>query len=121
MVVCTQEYQNGHSAEVYCVVFSPRGDTFFSGSLDETIRMWRLHADGGRPDGDFVRVFKGHDDGVLSVALTPDGKWLMSGSKDGDVQFWDPETGVAQLMLQGHKSAGEFSSLLPVFASVASY
>jgi glucose repression regulatory protein TUP1 len=46
---------------------------------------------------------------VLSVALTPDGNWVMSGSKDRGVQFWDPRTGEAQLMLQGHKNSGKSS------------
>ena len=43
---------------------------------------------------------------MLSVALTPDGNWVLSGSKDRGVQFWDPRTGIAQLMLQGHKNSG---------------
>lgn len=30
----------------------------------------------------------------------------MSGSKDRGVQFWNPQTGEAQLMLQGHKNSG---------------
>lgn len=33
----------------------------------------------------------------------------MSGSKDRGVQFWDPNTGNAQMMLQGHKNSGETS------------
>lgn len=45
-------------------------------------------------------------DFVLSVALTPDGQWVLSGSKDRGVHFWDPTTGTAQLMLQGHKNSG---------------
>lgn len=45
---------------------------------------------------------------MLSVCLTPDGQWLMSGSKDRGVQFWDPVTGVAQMMLQGHKNSGKY-------------
>lgn len=44
---------------------------------------------------------------MLSVCLTPDGHWVMSGSKDRGVQFWDPITGNAQMMLQGHKNSGE--------------
>jgi hypothetical protein len=46
-------------------------------------------------------------DFVLSVALTPGGDWVLSGSKDRGVQFWDPQTGDAQLMLQGHKNSGK--------------
>jgi glucose repression regulatory protein TUP1 len=48
---------------------------------------------------------------VLSVCLTPDGHWVMSGSKDRGVQFWDPVTGNAQMMLQGHKNSGESNEL----------
>lgn len=44
---------------------------------------------------------------MLSVCLTPDGQWVMSGSKDRGVQFWDPVTGNAQMMLQGHKNSGK--------------
>jgi glucose repression regulatory protein TUP1 len=66
--------------------------------------------------GDCIRIFEGHKDFVLSVALSPDGKWVMSGSKDRGVQFWDPETGDAQLMLQGHKNSGE--SLLMIFTFI---
>lgn len=51
-------------------------------------------------------------DFVLSVALTPHGDWVLSGSKDRGVQFWDPHTGVAQLMLQGHKNSGMFNPCL---------
>ena len=61
--------------------------------------------------GECIRVFEGHKDFVLSVALTPDGNWVMSGSKDRGVQSWDPETGFAQLMLQGHKNSGKLTSL----------
>lgn len=45
------------------------------------------------------------------MCLTPDGAWVMSGSKDRGVQFWDPVTGNAQMMLQGHKNSGEFDSI----------
>ena len=85
-----------------------------SGSLDKTIRMWRLNNVGrsmggvNPKSGECIRTFEGHKDFVLSVALTPDGNWVMSGSKDRGVQFWDPETGHAQLMLQGHKNSGMF-------------
>ena len=84
-----------------------------SGSLDKTIKMWELNNGGfynragvQPKSGKCVKTFEGHKDFVLSVALTPDGQWVMSGSKDRGVQFWDPATGKAQLMLQGHKNSG---------------
>lgn len=109
--------ENGHKDSVYSVAFSPNGGHLVSGSLDKTIRMWKLNnyprLSGGPKNGECIRTFEGHKDFVLSVALTPNGEWVMSGSKDRGVQFWDPETGHAQLMLQGHKNSGEFL-LLPL-------
>ena len=58
-------------------------------------------------------------DFVLSVALTPDGQWVMSGSKDRGVQFWDPRTGNAQLMLQGHKNSVISIDLSPATSLLA--
>lgn len=111
------EGEQGHKDSVYSVAFSPGGEHLVSGSLDKTIRMWRLNPQGRNypgmgggncKSGECIRVFEGHKDFVLSVALTPDGGWVMSGSKDRGVQFWDPESGQAQLMLQGHKNSGKF-------------
>ena len=102
------EGEDGHKDSVYSVAFSPSGTHLVSGSLDKTIRMWKLNTSGTGPKGgECIRTFTGHKDFVLSVALTPNGEWVMSGSKDRGVQFWDPETGNAQLMLQGHKNSGK--------------
>ncbi|KAJ9628547.1 general transcription repressor [Taxawa tesnikishii (nom. ined.)] len=102
----------GHKDSVYSVAFSPSSRELVSGSLDRTIRMWELQTTqqyhmrpSGPKGGKCIRTFEGHKDFVLSVALTPDGQWVLSGSKDRGVQFWDPVTGDAQLMLQGHKNS----------------
>ena len=107
------EGEQGHKDSVYSVAFSPDGRHLVSGSLDKTIKMWELNNGGfynragvQPKSGKCVKTFEGHKDFVLSVALTPDGQWVMSGSKDRGVQFWDPATGQAQLMLQGHKNSG---------------
>ena len=57
------------------------------------------------PTYPLLHVTNTRQDYVLSVCLTPDGQWVMSGSKDRGVQFWDPNTGNAQMMLQGHKNS----------------
>lgn len=49
---------------------------------------------------------------MLTTTFTVDQRWIVSGSKDLSVQFWDPETGIAQLMLQGHKNSGMLSVTL---------
>ncbi|KAF2203445.1 WD40 repeat-like protein [Delitschia confertaspora ATCC 74209] len=100
----------GHKDSVYSVAFAPQGNQLVSGSLDKTIKMWELSAPnrmmpGAPPGGKCIRTFEGHKDFVLSVALTPHGEWVLSGSKDRGVQFWDPVTGIAQLVLTGHKNS----------------
>lgn len=112
------EGEQGHNDSVYSVAFSPDGRNLVSGSLDKTIKMWELNnagmysRAGNHPkSGKCVKTFEGHKDFVLSVALTPDGQWVMSGSKDRGVQFWDPATGQAQLMLQGHKNSGKYENV----------
>ncbi|KAF2086961.1 WD40 repeat-like protein [Saccharata proteae CBS 121410] len=102
------EGEIGHKDSVYSVAFAPQGNDLVSGSLDKTIKMWQLAGNvpgAGPKGGKCTRTFEGHKDFVLSVALTPDNQWVLSGSKDRGVQFWDPQTGVAQLMLQGHKNS----------------
>ena len=111
-LVVKLEGEQGHKDSVYSVAFAPSGDRLVSGSLDKTIKMWELTTNNrfmsthAAPSGKCIRTFEGHKDFVLSVALTPHGDWVLSGSKDRGVQFWDPHTGVAQLMLQGHKNSG---------------
>jgi len=115
-LVVRLEGDQGHKDSVYSVAFAPSGDRLVSGSLDKTIKMWELTTPprlvpGAMPTGKCIRTFEGHKDFVLSVALTPHGDWVLSGSKDRGVQFWDPHTGVAQLMLQGHKNSGKLLQL----------
>ena len=118
-LVVRLEGEQGHKDSVYSVAFAPSGGRLVSGSLDKTIKMWELttptrFGPGNAPSGKCVRTFEGHKDFVLSVALTPHGDWVLSGSKDRGVQFWDPHTGVAQLMLQGHKNSGMLMSSPPL-------
>lgn len=116
-LVVRLEGEHGHKDSVYSVAFAPSGNRLVSGSLDKTIKMWELSTqnrfvpNGNHPSGKCIRTFEGHKDFVLSVALTPHGDWVLSGSKDRGVQFWDPHTGVAQLMLQGHKNSGMFITM----------
>ncbi|KAI9865005.1 MAG: general transcription repressor [Vezdaea acicularis] len=103
------EGPRGHKDSVYSVAFSPNGRELVSGSLDKTIKLWEFAPNRAREapqGGKCIRTFEGHKDFVLSVALTQDSRWVLSGSKDRGVQFWDPLTGDAQLMLQGHKNSG---------------
>jgi WD40 repeat protein len=67
---------NGHSGEVTSVAISPDGQTFVSGSEDETIKVWHLQT------GELLRTLEGHSIWVWSVAISPDGQTLVSGNLD---------------------------------------
>jgi len=114
-VVMRTEGEQGHKDSVYSVAFTPNGRELISGSLDKTIKMWDLRSrpGGANMSGDCMRTFDGHRDFVLSVASTPEPdhvmpmSYIMSGSKDRGVVFWDVQTGIPQLLLQGHKNSGK--------------
>ncbi|KAH9066218.1 chromatin associated protein [Lactarius vividus] len=117
----------GHKDSIYSVVFTPDGNGIVSGSLDKTLKCWDIgkllaNATKGDPhtgllpvdrlgsssevkggDGTCTMNLLGHKDFVLSVAVSRDGQWIVSGSKDRGVHFWDPRSGIAQFMLQGHQ------------------
>lgn len=111
------ESGNGHQDSVYSVAFSTNGHQIASGSLDRTVKLWNLE---GKADSRLVAsnngqsygkksscevTYVGHKDFVLSVCLTPDGEYILSGSKDRGVIFWDQQSGIPLLMLQGHRNS----------------
>ncbi|KAL9081580.1 MAG: hypothetical protein Q9159_007244 [Coniocarpon cinnabarinum] len=106
-----KEQVGGHGDSVYSVSFSPNGYELVSGSLDKTIKLWALETQRSGNSGQSkltsrcVRTFEGHSDFVLSVAFSPDNLWVLSGSKDRGVVFWDRNTGIPQLHLQGHRNS----------------
>lgn len=107
---------SGHTKGVSSVAFSPDGRLVASGSLDDTIKLWRVS------DGQLVRTLTGHS--VSSVAFSPDGQLLASGSVDRTVRLWrvsdgqlrqvyDQETGSVFVLVGGVLSiqfspSGEF-------------
>lgn len=71
----------GHTSGVQAVDFSPTGETFASGSIDGTVRIWR------RDNGQVILDLK-HPVGITSLVYSPDGSTLATGCYDGKVRLW---------------------------------
>lgn len=84
----------GHTAGVTSVVLSSSQQRIFSGSLDSTIRVWKLpdpsHELYADHDPDACEaVLVGHSDSIWGLTLV--GSRLVSASADGNVKVWDTE------------------------------
>lgn len=77
----------GHTGPVKTIAFSPDGETFASGSKDNTIRLWdsKTHK--------LKAICIGHENEVNLLAFSRDGKILASTSKDWKMRLWDARIG----------------------------
>ena len=84
----------GHTNTVRAVAFSPRGETFVSGSDDRTVRIWDAET------GKLLNTVLAHEKPVLSVAISPDTRTIASGDSHGTVYLSHLATGRALLSLE---------------------
>ncbi|HUT45541.1 MAG TPA: protein kinase, partial [Sedimentisphaerales bacterium] len=85
---------HGHTDRVYSVAISPDGKRIFSGSKDDTIKVWDAAT------GNELMTFRGHKSSVNSITFSPDAKRIVSGSTDKTIRIWDVATGDELTMLQ---------------------
>ena len=71
-----------HLSRTECLATSPDGELLVSGSIDSTIKLWRL------PGGELLTSLEGHSFSVNSVAIGPDGTLLASGDDVGNINLW---------------------------------
>lgn len=79
--------QNGHTADITALAYSPVGSQFASGSADYTIKVWNTRT--GQLESDLI----GHSGLISSLAFSPNGQLIASGSHDGTVRLWDAREG----------------------------
>jgi WD40 repeat protein len=77
--------QQGHADAVTTLVVSADGEQMITGSMDSTIRIWRVRD--GAPV--LFRLLAYHTNGVTALALSPNGRYLASGDGMGQVRVWD--------------------------------
>jgi hypothetical protein len=72
----TTRFQDGHTAAVRRIVFSPDGRWLFSGAEDSTVRVWDFAHRQTRA------ILRDHSDWVTDVSVSPDGRYLASCGTD---------------------------------------
>ncbi|KAJ8589900.1 WD40 repeat-like protein, partial [Rhizopogon salebrosus TDB-379] len=82
----------GHEDKIISITTFPDGKRIATGSVDKTIRIWRV--EDGREMRKWVVAgpLDGHTNAVLALDISPDGSILASGSYDRTVNLWDTTT-----------------------------
>jgi WD40 repeat protein len=89
----------GHSENVWDVVFHPQGVWLASAGDDRQIIRWSLPS--GDAPAERLQAWETPAK-VNSLAVSPDGKLLASGDNDGIIILWEAETGELVSRLEGH-------------------
>ena len=81
----------GHTDKVTSLALSADGKRLFSGSYDNTIKVWDPEV------GKETLTLRGHTRSVTSLALSADSKRLFSGSHDQTIKVWDLGDGMPKI------------------------
>ena len=84
----------GHTDTIFNVAVAPDGQSFLTGSKDNTARLWDQ-------TGTEILHIDAHTGPVFGVAFAPDGLSFLTGSGDSTAKLWDLQ-GQLLLTLQGH-------------------
>ena len=84
----------GHRDEI--LSYSYKDNILFTGSKDESIRIWDLHSNKQ------IGIFEGHTSGVSALEVSNNGEFLVSGSWDNTIRVWSITTQRQIFTLRGH-------------------
>lgn len=92
----------GHAESIGAVVLSRDGKFLFTASMDKTIKMWDLSAE-GQPSS--IATLKVHEKDINSLDLSPNDQFLASGSQDKLVKIYSVTSSGFKLLgsCKGHK------------------
>ena len=94
----------GHTQDVGALAFSRCGLEFLvSGSIDTTIKLWRLVSRDGQVSMSVAFTMKAHEKDINSVCVSPNDKLIASGSSDKTAKLWSAVDGACLAVLRGHK------------------
>ena len=88
----------GHTGAITAVAFSPNDKVVFTGSTDNTIRLWDVTQ--AIPS---AIVLTGHTGPITSFAISSDNTLLVSGSADRTARIWSlTKSAIGSIVLHGH-------------------
>jgi len=97
---CEVEYEVSgvvsHNQDVKTVFWHPKEDLLFSGSYDDTIKIWGHSGD----DWDCIHTLSGHNSTIWSLAISPDGDEFASCSQDRTVKIWSKASTTSQMAVR---------------------
>ena len=86
---------SAQSAGVLCLTASCDGRLLFSGSYDQTVRVWDTAT------WSCLKVLRGHGGGVRALAVAADGRSLYSAAADNTVRAWSIGAGICLRLMHG--------------------
>ena len=97
---------NAHAGTAFCVAFSPNGELFASGGMDDqAVKIWNVKT------GQEVFTLTGHPQSIWGVVFHPDGKRLISASSDGTIAVWNVADGTKVLTFPKQQDVRELLTI----------